>query len=134
MKRVRILILALAGAVTVAACSDTPEVLDDAMTSLPGEEDVAELVTEIQSDIEDVTTEIENSEAADELRSTWSELRSELAGALDSMTSNQAVDTETLQDRLDEFQSDLEAAGEEVGDDLRSAWLTLRSNLEQLLG
>jgi predicted nuclease with TOPRIM domain len=134
MKRVRILILALAGAVAVAACSDTPEVLDDAMTSLPGEDDVAELVTEIQSDIEDVTTEIENSEAADELRSTWSEVRSELAGALDSMTSNQAVDTETLRDRLDQFQNDLEATGEEVGDDLRSAWLELRSKLEQLLG
>jgi Mg2+ and Co2+ transporter CorA len=134
MKRVRILILALAGAVAVAACSDTPEVLDDAMTSLPGEDDVAELVTEIQSDIEDVTTEIENSEAADELRSTWSELRSELTGALDSMTSNQAVDTEALRDRLDQFQNDLEATGEEVGDDLRSAWLDLRSNFEQLLG
>lgn len=134
MKRVRILILVVAGAVAIAACSETPEVLDDAMTSLPGEEDVTELVSEIQSDIEDVTTRIENSEAADELRSTWSELRSELSGALDSMTSNQAVDTETLRDRLERFQSDLEAAGEEVGDDLRSAWLDLRSKLEQLLG
>jgi predicted nuclease with TOPRIM domain len=134
MKRVRTLILALAGAVAIAACSDTPEVLDDAVTSLPGEEDVAELVTDIQSDIEDFTTEIESSEAADELRSTWSELRSEIAGALDSMMSNQAVDTEALRDRLDQFQSDVEAAGDEVGDDLRSAWLTLRSKLEQVLG
>lgn len=132
MRTIRILIVALAGAVAVAACSDTPEGLTP--TSLPGEEDVAELVAEVQADIEEVNTELANSEAADELRTAWSELNAELTTAIQSITSNQAVDTEAVRNQLDEFQSEVEAAGDEVSDELRSAWIELRSKFERLLG
>lgn len=132
MRPLRILIVALVGAVAVAACSDTPEGL--VPTSLPGEEDVAELVFEVQTDIEEVNTELASSEAADELRAAWSELSSELNGAIQSITSNQAVDTEAVRNQLDEFQSELDAAGDEVSDELRSAWIELRSKFERLLG
>ncbi|HUG07276.1 MAG TPA: hypothetical protein VMP13_00030 [Acidimicrobiia bacterium] len=134
MRTVRILIVALAGAVAVAACSDTPEGLDDAVTSLPGQDDVVALVAEVQADIEEVNTELANSEAADELRTAWSELNAELTTAIQSITSNQAVDTDAVRNQLDEFQSEVEAAGDEVSDELRSAWIELRSNFERLLG
>lgn len=134
MRPIRILILALAGAVAVAACSDTQESLDDTVTALPGEDDVAELISEVQADIEEVNRELADSEAADELRVAWSELNSELTGAIQSITSNQAVDTEAVRNQLDEFQSELEAAGAEVSDELRSAWIELRSKFERLLG
>lgn len=134
MRTVRILIVALAGAVAVAACSDTPEGLDDAVTSLPGQDDVTALVAEVQADIEEVNTELANSEAADELRTAWSELNAELTTAIQSITSNQAVDTEAVRNQLDEFQSEVEAAGDEVSDELRSAWIELRSKFERLLG
>lgn len=134
MRPIRILILALAGAVAVAACSDTQESLDDTVTALPGEDDVAELISEVQADIEEVNRELADSEAADELRVAWSELNSELTGAIQSITLNQAVDTEAVRNQLDEFQSELEAAGAEVSDELRSAWIELRSKFERLLG
>jgi ABC-type glycerol-3-phosphate transport system substrate-binding protein len=134
MRPVRILILALVGAVAVAACSETPEVLDGAVTTFPDEDDVAELVAEVQAEIQEVSTEIENSEAAADLRAAWSELSSELNAAIASITSNQAIDTAAVRDQLDEFQSEVEMAGDEVSDELRSAWIELRSKFERLLG
>jgi hypothetical protein len=134
MRPVRILILALIGAVAVAACSETPEVLDGGVTTFPDEDDVAELVAEVQAEIQEVSTEIENSEAAADLRAAWSELSSELNAAIASITSNQAIDTAAVRDQLDEFQSEVEMAGDEVSDELRSAWIELRSKFERLLG
>ena len=134
MKRVRILILALAGAIAIAACSDTPEGLDDVVTSLPGQDDVVELAAEVQADIEEVSTELANSEAAEELGTAWSELNAELNTTIQSIISNQAVDTDAVRNQLDEFQSEVDAAGDEVSDELRSAWIELRSKFERLLG
>jgi hypothetical protein len=43
------------------------------------------------------------------------------------------IDTTALQSELDEFESELTAAGDEVGDDLMSAWSSLRAKFEDLI-
>lgn len=134
MRRVRILIVTLVGALAIAACSDTPDTLDEAVSSLPGEDDVAELTTEIEAEVQELSTEIENSEAADQLRDAWTEVRAEVTEAVGALTTGSAVDTEAVRAELDEFQAEIEAAGEEVGPDLTAAWNELRSKVEQLIG
>lgn len=133
VKPLRLLLIALIGALAIAACSDTPDSVDDAVTSLPGEEDMAEAAADIQAEIEAVSTEIENSEAADDLRAAWSDIQVEINSAVDSVTSNETVDTEAIQAELDEFQAEVEAAGDEVSDELVAAWNELRSTFEELI-
>lgn len=134
MRRVRILILALVGALAIAACSDTPDTVDDAVSSLPSEDDVVELTTEIQTEVEELTTEIENSEAGDQLLDAWTEVRAEVTEAVSAMTTGSEVDTDAVRAELDEFQAEVEAAGEEVGPELTTAWNELRSKVEALIG
>lgn len=133
MRTVRILIVALIGSIAVAACSDTPDSIDDAVSSLPGEEDVAELGADIQAEIDAVSTAIENSEAADELRDAWSDMQAELEEAMNAIASNEAVDTDAIRAELDEFQAQVEAASDDVSDELVSAWNELRAKVEQLI-
>lgn len=133
MRTVRLLIVALIGSIAVAACSDTPESIDDAVSSLPGEEDVAELGADIQAEIDAVSTAIENSEAADELRDGWSDMQAELNEAMNAIASNEAVDTDAIRAELDEFQAQVEAASDDVSDELVSAWNELRAKFEQLI-
>lgn len=133
MRTVRILIVALIGSIAVAACSDTPESIDDAVSSLPGEDDVAELGADIQAEIDAVSTAIENSEAADELRDGWSDMQAELDEAMNAIASNEAVDTDAIRAELDEFQAQVEAASDDVSDELVSAWNELRAKFEQLI-
>lgn len=134
MRTVRLFLVALIGAFAMAACADTPDTVEDAVSSLPGEEDVAEVGADIQAEIEAVATEIENSEAADDLTAAWSDMQAEINAAVDSITSNEAVDTEAIQAELDEFQAEVEAAGDAVSDDLVVAWNELRSTVEDLIG
>ena len=134
MRTVRLLLIALISAFALAACSDTPDTVEDAVSSLPGEEDVAEVGADIQADIEAVATEIENSEAADDLSAAWTDMQAEINAAVDSITSNETVDTEAIQAELDEFQTEVETAGDAVSDDLVAAWNELRSSVEEMIG
>lgn len=134
MRTVRLLLVALIGAFAMVACADTPDTVEDAVSSLPGEEDMAEVGAEIQTEIEAVATEIENSEAADDLSAAWSDIQTEINAAVDSITSDGTVDTEAIQAELDEFQTEVEAAGDAVSDDLVAAWNELRSTVEELIG
>lgn len=134
MRTIRILIVALVGALAVAACSDTPGTVDDAVSSIPDEGEMADALTDIQAEIETVATAIENSDAADDLQTAWSEVRAQINEAMNSITSDEAIDTEAIRAELEEFQAEVEAAGDEVGADLESAWNELRSRIEQLIG
>lgn len=134
MTPIRKLLLALIGAVVLAACNSAADIVDDPVTTLPTQDDVVEVVSEVQADIERLGEEVANSEAADELQEAWTELNSELTSMMESIRTNQAFDTDAVENRLAEFGQEVEAAGEEVGDELQSAWFDLRSKVEQLLG
>lgn len=133
MRTVRTLILVLIGAIAVGACSESPDSVDEAVSSLPDEEDFAELRAEIEAEIEELSTEIESSEAADDLRDAWVDMQAELDAAMDSIESNESIDTEEIRSQLEEFQTEVEAAGEEASDELVAVWNRLRSRFEQLI-
>lgn len=134
MRPVRIVVAVLIGLLAIVACSDAPDSVEDAVSSLPEEGEVSDAVTDIQSEIDAVATEIQNSEAADELQAAWADMQAQISSTIDSIQSNEAIDTEAIRTELDEFQSELEAAGDEVGDELTAAWNQLRSTIEQMIG
>lgn len=133
MRTIRVLIVALIGALALAACSDPPDTVDEAVSSLPSEEEVTDALANLQSEIDAVATEIENSDAADELREAWSNVEAELTEAANSIASNETIDTEAVRAELEEFQTEVEAAGDDVSDELAAAWDELRSTFEQLM-
>lgn len=133
MRKIRLLLLALVAALAVGACSDTPDSVEDAVSSLPDSEDVTEVATEVQTELNELATEIENSEVADDLQAAWTDLRTEITSAISSATAGETLDTEAIRTQLDEFQSELEAMGDDVGDGVMSAWSELRAAFEQLM-
>jgi hypothetical protein len=81
----------------------------------------------------ELATEIQNSQAAADLETAWVALQAEMTAALSSVQADGEIDTTALQSELDEFESELTAAGDEVGDDLMSAWSSLRAKFEDLI-
>lgn len=134
MRTIRLLIVALVGVLAIAACSGTPDTIDDAVDSLPDEADVAEAGDSLQDEIDAVSTAIQNSDAADDLSSAWSDMQAEVTEAVSAVTSNGELDTEAIRAEMDEFQSAIAAAGDDVGDELTQAWNELRTQVEALIG
>lgn len=134
MTRVRILIAALVGVLALAACADTPDSVDEAISTLPDQGDISDAVTDLQDEIDAVATAVQNSEAADDLQAGWAELQGEINSTVNAIASNETVDTDSIRAELDEFQTALEAAGDDVGDELIAAWNELRARVEQLIG
>ncbi|HXV71681.1 MAG TPA: hypothetical protein VEB69_09795 [Acidimicrobiia bacterium] len=136
MRTVRVLIMALMAALAVAACSDAPENVEDAVSSLPSSEEVTENVTEVAQDVQtqlnELGTAIENSEAAEDLQTAWSDVRTEVTSAISSFSAGESIDTAAIETQFDEFQTELEAMGDDVGDEVMTAWNELRSAFEQL--
>lgn len=133
MKVIRILAMTVVGLLAVAACADTTGDIEDAVTSLPEASDVADLASEVQAEMTELATEIQNSQAAADLETAWVALQAEMTAALSSVQADGEIDTTALQSELDEFESELTAAGDEVGDDLMSAWSSLRAKFEDLI-
>lgn len=136
MRTVRVLIMALMATLAVAACSDAPENVEDAVSSLPSSEEVTENVTEVAEDVQtqlnELGTAIENSEAAEDLQTAWSDVRTEVTSAISSFSAGESIDTAVIETQFDEFQTELEAMGDDVGDEVMAAWNELRSAFEQL--
>lgn len=136
MRTVRVLIMALMAALSVAACSDAPENVEDAVSSLPSSEEVTENVTEVAEDVQtqlnELGTAIENSEAAEDLQTAWSDVRTEVTSAISSFSAGESIDTAAIETQFDAFQTELEAMGDDVGDEVMAAWNELRSAFEQL--
>jgi len=128
--------MALVAALALAACSDAPENVQDAVSSLPSSEEVTENVTEVAQDVQtqlnELGTAIENSEAAEDLQTAWSDVRTEVTSAISSFSSGESIDTAAIETQFDEFQTELEAMGDDVGDEVMSAWNELRAAFEQL--
>jgi hypothetical protein len=132
MKALRVFAVSIIALASVVACSDVPDSVDEAISSLPEEGDVTAAVENIQTQIDTVGEEIENSEAAEDLRDGWADVQSEIESAVESIAAGEQIDTEAIQTELDEFQADVEAARDDVSDELVAAWESLRDQFEQL--
>jgi ABC-type glycerol-3-phosphate transport system substrate-binding protein len=134
MRNLKTLLVLLAGLFALAACSGTTDTTDGSISSLPPEEDVSAAAADVQAELTALAAEIESSEAADDIRPAWSSVQMEITSALATFTADGDVDTEALQTAFDEFETQLDAHGDEVGDDLRESWLEVRQQVEQLFG
>jgi len=134
MKLIRALVFALIGVMAIAACSDTPDTVGDAVSSLPGSDDVAATAAEVQTEITEIADQIQSSAAAEDLQSSWNDVQTSMTAAITAVTTDGSVDTSAVQAELDDFQSDLEAMSDDVSPELMSAWSSLRDKFEQLIG
>ncbi len=95
--------------------------------------DVAATIAAAQEDIADIGQEIQESEASQELLDTWQDLQADLTAFFTSLQSEQAVDTTQVEAILDNFESELDEAGDQVTPELRETWESLRAQIERLL-
>lgn len=131
----------LIGAIGLIGCSETPDTIEDIPTTLPGDipttlpaaDDVQDLVAEVETEMTDIATEIQNSDASEELQSAWAEIEAEIRSAIDSVAESGSFDTSGLQDQLDEFQDTLTSMGDDVSDELMSSWQALRNAFDQMM-
>jgi enamine deaminase RidA (YjgF/YER057c/UK114 family) len=130
----------LAGLLALAACSgDGLEVSSelDAVTDVTVTDEVEQSALELASDVEEqmdmLTEEIQTSEAASELESAWSNIQTSVTAAIASMQSDGTVATDEIEEALDEFQTELDAAGDEIAPEVRSAWESLKTSLQDLM-
>jgi phage-related minor tail protein len=138
----RIITAIMIGALALAACSgDTvdevaSEIEDatDASVADEVEQNAVELASEVEQQMDTLTTEIQNSEAADDLQNAWNDIQTEVTAAIASMQTDGTISTEGLEQELDEFQTELDAAGDQIAPELQDAWNSLRSNIEQMMG
>jgi len=151
--RLSIMALGMIGMLATAACSDTvPEDADDTVGDVPttlaeptatteGTEpteadtasDPAELAARLQLELATLGEEIQASEGAEELQTAWTEVEAQVSSALEDIQEG-TIDTGGLESQLDEFQATLDAMGDDVGSEVREAWESLRSSLEELMG
>jgi len=132
LRNIKTLLVVLVGLFALAACSGTTGTTDG--SSLPAGEDVSNAAAEVQAELSTLALEIESSEAADDIRAAWANVQTEVGAAIATITADGDVDTEALQAEFNEFESQLDALGDEVGDDLRESWLEVRRQIEQLFG
>lgn len=133
MKTLRVSTIVVIGLLVLVACNGAAGDVD-VPTTLPDASDVDAVVDEVRDEMGQLATEIENSEAADELQAQWTELQGDITAAIESVTTEGSIDTTGLEESMDDFQAELEAAGDDLGDEVMSAWTALRSQIEQLLG
>ena len=119
---------------SLAACAGG----DTTLTTLQEEleetaTDVVATIAAAQGDIADIGQEIQESEASQELVDTWQDLQADLTVFFTSVQSEQTVDTTQVQTILDNFESELDEAGDQVTPELRETWESLRAQVERLL-
>jgi len=134
MRSIKTLLVLLAGLFALVACSGTTDTTNGSISSLPPEEDVSAAAADVQADLSALAAEIESSEAADDIRAAWSNVQTEIGSAIATFTADGNVDIAALQSEFDEFETQLDALGDDVGDDLRESWLQVRQQVEQLFG
>jgi hypothetical protein len=125
--------IALAGLIALAACSDTTtaSTLDEALTGTTLGATVVDTIAELETQIEEFSDAVTESESAQDLSSAWDTLRTELAATVASFRTEGAIAREEIESDLDAFQEELDEI--QVEDEVRSAWEDLRSQLEQLM-
>lgn len=122
--------IAMAGLLVIGACTDgtvDPEVSDDV------EQEAVDLAAEVETQMTNLAIEIQDSEAAADLQGAWGDVQAEITAAIASMGTDGTIQTENLGAELDEFEAELEAAGDAVTPELLQAWEALRSSVEQMM-
>ena len=102
--------------------------MDDDMS-----EDMAEAAAAVQTELTELEAQIQSSAAAEELQEAWTTLQVEISSAIADITANGTVDAAAIQVALDNFQSEVEALGDQVEPELTEAWNTFRQQVEQLI-
>lgn len=139
MRKSKVLAALFAGILVLSACGDTTvEDVEDGVTSLGEAADnlppeVTETVDEVQADVTNLATEVQNSAAAAELEESWNSLQTEVVAALAAIGDDGMVDGTEVTDAIDDFQADLDALGDEVEPTLAEAWDTFRQRLEGMM-
>jgi chromosome segregation ATPase len=118
----------------MAACSGN----EAALTTLQEEmeetaTDVAAAIAAAQEDIADIGQRIQESEASDDLQAAWEDLQADLTALFTSLQSEGTVDTTQVEQFMDDFEGQLDAAGDQITPELRDAWDTLRATIESLI-
>ncbi|MGH8946124.1 MAG: hypothetical protein ACRDVL_08245 [Acidimicrobiia bacterium] len=118
----------------VASCSGD----NAALTTLQEEmeetaTDVAAAIADAQEEMADIGQRIQESEAADDLQAAWEDLQADLTALFTSLQSEGTVDTTQVEEFMDDFESQLDAAGDQITPELREAWESLRAAIESLI-
>lgn len=93
--------------------------------------DTAETVGQIEDSITQLGEDIEASELQADLESAWDSVDEELSETVDSIRAGEAIDTDAIEQQMDEFQQTLDSVDAEQ--DLRDAWTELRTDLQGLI-
>jgi ABC-type glycerol-3-phosphate transport system substrate-binding protein len=118
--RRRSMIVALAGALALGACSGTTDATlpEDLTESTLVDTTDMEAIAEFQAEIED-------------LSAAWGTLNAELAASVASIQEDGAIAREEIESGLDTFEQRLDEL--DVEENVRTAWEELRSKVEQLM-
>lgn len=143
MRKSKMPILVLAGLLFLAACGETDVTVTttdpgsvttaDPTTGDDVTDDVASTVAEIQSEVNELATEVQNSSAAAELEESWNALQANVLAAVAAIGDDGTIDGSAVQEELETFQSQLDALGDEAEPALMEAWETLRDRLQSLM-
>ncbi|HET9261320.1 MAG TPA: hypothetical protein VFP42_14460 [Acidimicrobiia bacterium] len=137
----RLIALLFAGLLVFVGCSgngleDVASDLEDATDATVSDEveqNALELAADVEEQMDTLTEEIQSSGAAEELQSAWSEVQTEMTAAIASMQADGTMTVEGIEEALDDFQTEIEAAGDEIAPELRSAWDSLRTSIQELI-
>ncbi|CAN5735672.1 hypothetical protein BH23ACT4_BH23ACT4_04180 [soil metagenome] len=142
MRNRSVLVLALTGLLLLAACGDTNLTVTtaDAGTVTTGDptvegvgDDIATTVAAIQAEVNELTTEVQNSAAAAELEVTWNALQAELLAAVAAISDDGTIDGSAVQEEVNAFQAQLDSLGAEAEPALMEAWQNLRERLQGMM-
>lgn len=139
MKKSKIAALGLSGILALSACTgtDVTNTTDaggvTSSTSGTTQDDSSSAILELQAEVTDLQTAVQNSAASAELQESWNALQTEVLAVISSASADGVVDTTELQDEIDAFQSDLDALGSDVEDDVRSAWDKVKDRIESMM-
>lgn len=156
MRKLRVVALALLTTLAVSACSsngagdvddgvgdgattlaDVTTTLADSATTLADDEpvldDVSALIAEVQGDMITLANQIQNSEADEDLAQSVTDLQAQLNEAFIALLGGGEFDSAAVQSEVQSFSDALDAAGDAVGDDIRSTWDSIRSQIDQII-
>ena len=129
--RIKTLLLVVVGLCAIVACSGTTG-SEDVASTLPAGEEVEDAAAQIQEDLSALAAEIEASGAAADIQAAWTEVQAQVTSAIATMSADGDVDTAALESEFDDFETQLDSLGDEVGDDVMAAWQDVRRQIEQL--
>ncbi|HEU4319757.1 MAG TPA: hypothetical protein VFS66_06710 [Acidimicrobiia bacterium] len=137
----RIVTLLLIGVFALAACSgdgldevaNDIEDATDASVSDEVEQDALALAADVEEQMDTLTAEIQASGAAEELQSAWGEMQTAVTASIASMQADGTMSVEGIEDALNDFQAEIDAAGDDIAPELRTAWESLKSSIQDLI-